>query len=223
MATPNNIFSQQLGFNLPQFTNPDLASYFNFGMLNQQQPQLNSMMPQMSLSPAYMPGQPQFMMPRVAPSMLSSSTGKLGAMAGQSITQQLQGIGTGTPALAPTAATAAAKVTDGSDYLDVPREQWTGKHYEAFFNKNRPSSVLPTINAVTEGVGTLGNLVLGGMTLYDARKAFNFQKQMTLDNFNNTVDTYNQSMEDKIRARYGTDADKAYVDAQVDKRRLKNV
>jgi len=102
---------------------------------------------------------------------------------------------------------------------------WDEGKYQAMLDRNKPSMVLPAINLGLQGVNTLGNLVMGGMALYDARKAFNFQKQMAEKNYNAARKSYNNAVEDRIRgatsSAYTTDEEQRKIDQAVRNRQQK--
>lgn len=60
---------------------------------------------------------------------------------------------------------------------------------------------LPTLNGIVGGIGALGSLWGGFQQQKLAKKAFKFQKNMSLINLANQVKSYNTALADRSRSR----------------------
>jgi hypothetical protein len=60
---------------------------------------------------------------------------------------------------------------------------------------------LPTLQLGLSGLSTLANLYTGIQALGLAKNQFSFQKDLAQKNYNNSVSTYNTSLEDRANAR----------------------
>lgn len=60
---------------------------------------------------------------------------------------------------------------------------------------------LPTLNGIVGGIGALGSLWGGFQQQKLAKKAFKFQKSMSLINLANQVKSYNTALSDRSRSR----------------------
>ncbi len=60
---------------------------------------------------------------------------------------------------------------------------------------------LPTLNGIVGGIGALGSLWGGLQQQKMAKKAFKFQKNMSLINLANQVKSYNTALADRSRSR----------------------
>lgn len=58
-----------------------------------------------------------------------------------------------------------------------------------------------TMGTVVQGIGTLAQAYLGYQQLKQAKAAFGLQKEMANANLNNSIKSYNNSLEDRIRGR----------------------
>lgn len=57
------------------------------------------------------------------------------------------------------------------------------------------------LGSLAQGIGSLGQLYMGGQQLGLAKDAFNLSKQAYKQNMANSIASYNTSLEDKIRGR----------------------
>lgn len=71
---------------------------------------------------------------------------------------------------------------------------------------------LGTANLALSGLGTIGSLISGFGALDLANKQYKYQKALSNANLTNQIDSYNNSLEDKIRSRYVTEG-KSSADA----------
>lgn len=88
-----------------------------------------------------------------------------------------------------------------------------------------PSGFNPTfghINTAIQGIGMLGNLGLGAWALHQSQQAFDFQKGMATKNFLNSVKSYNDALETRIKTRYANDPTRTAesTQAEIDRRKL---
>lgn len=60
---------------------------------------------------------------------------------------------------------------------------------------------MPTMQLGLQGLGSLASLWMGNKSLGMAKDQFNFTKDMTNTNLNNQLQTYNTSLEDRLRTR----------------------
>lgn len=60
---------------------------------------------------------------------------------------------------------------------------------------------LSNLGSLAQGVGSIGQLFLGGQQLGLAKDAFNLSKQAYQQNMANSIASYNTSLEDRIRGR----------------------
>lgn len=125
---------------------------------------------------------------------------------------QLQGQGLGNyqlPNFTPNAPTPGAPAfgAGGQNFASNPAKPMTGLtpdqlRYEAALSAAQPNQTWGNINAGVQSAVGLGNLLMGGYSLFQADKAFNWQKGMAEDNYANSIKSYNTAMADRIRTRY---------------------
>lgn len=70
----------------------------------------------------------------------------------------------------------------------------TGFNFSSLLN-------LDNLGSLAQGIGSLGQLYMGGQQLGLAKDAFNLSKQAYRQNMANSIASYNTSLEDKIRGR----------------------
>lgn len=68
-------------------------------------------------------------------------------------------------------------------------------------NAAMPNQQYGQANAWINGIGAVGNIGLGAIALWQAQNQFNFQKEFAEKNYANSLKSYNQNLENKIKNR----------------------
>lgn len=82
--------------------------------------------------------------------------------------------------------------------------QYGGQRANPNFGLNQGNGFgfnMPTLQLGLQGLMGLGNLYFGSKALGMAKDQFNFSKQMAQTNLRNQVNSYNTSLEDRLRTR----------------------
>ena len=82
--------------------------------------------------------------------------------------------------------------------------QYGGQTANSNFGLNQSNGFgfnMPTLQMGLQGLMGLGNLYFGSKALGMAKDQFNFSKQMAQTNLRNQVNSYNTSLEDRLRTR----------------------
>lgn len=84
----------------------------------------------------------------------------------------------------------------------IPNLQGLTGNTNSFFGNGQSLGFnMPTMQLGLQGLGALSSLYFGSKALGMAKDQFNFQKEVTNTNLNNSINAYNTSLEDRLRTR----------------------
>ena len=109
-------------------------------------------------------------------------------------------------------------------YLTKPVSEWTGADHEAYNKANAPNQTMSNVSMGVQAANSLLNMGLGIYSMWNANREFDFQKGMAESNLANSIKSYNNQLEDKIKSRYTADQyvqNQKEIDHQIEDKQAK--